>query len=142
MNDANCARGSRRPASKLLFCRMSVNKQTVEKYIEGFRKTDHEQILSCLTDDIEWTVFGAFKIRGKEGYDAEIENDAFVGHPNLKILRMVEEDDVVMAEMTVESQLSAGGTFRAAMGEVFVMQDGLIKERRAYVVPLAENDFK
>lgn len=121
---------------------MSKNKQTVEKYVDGFRKSDHEQILSCLTDDIEWTVFGAFKLKGKEAYDKEIENEAFIGKPDLRILRMVEEDDVVMAEMTVESELSAGGTFRAAMGEVFVMQDGLIKERRAYLVPLAENDFK
>jgi hypothetical protein len=29
-----------------------------------------------------------------------------------------------------------------AVGEVFVMRDGLICERRAFVVPLAENDFK
>lgn len=121
---------------------MSKNKKTVERYIDGFRKSDHDEILSCLTDDIEWTVFGAFHLTGKEAYDNEIENEAFVGKPDLKIVRMVEEDDVVMAEMTVESQLRDGGTFRAAMSEVFVMQDGLINERRAYLVPLVENEFK
>ena len=39
---------------------MSENVDT-HRYLDGFRKNDHEQILSCLTDDIEWTVFGAFK---------------------------------------------------------------------------------
>ena len=34
-------------------------------YLDGFRKNDHEQILSCLTDDIEWTVFGAFHLTDK-----------------------------------------------------------------------------
>ena len=43
---------------------MSRNKQTVETYLDGFRKNDHAQILSCLTDDIEWTVFGGFHLTG------------------------------------------------------------------------------
>ena len=56
---------------------MSANKQTVETYIDGFNKSDHQQILSCLTDDIEWTVFGWYHLTGKEAYDNEIENPAF-----------------------------------------------------------------
>ena len=46
---------------------MSQNKTTVETYLDGFRKNDHTQILSCLTDDIEWTVFGASHLTGKQG---------------------------------------------------------------------------
>jgi len=44
---------------------MSRNIDTVNTYLDGFRKNDHEQILSCLTDDIEWTVFGVFHLVGK-----------------------------------------------------------------------------
>ena len=51
---------------------MSDNKDVVRRYIDGFNKSDHEQILSCLTEDIRWTVFGAFRLKGKEAYDAEI----------------------------------------------------------------------
>ncbi|WP_281284468.1 hypothetical protein [Nonomuraea diastatica] len=29
---------------------MSRNIETVNTYLDGFRKNDHEQILSCLTD--------------------------------------------------------------------------------------------
>ena len=121
---------------------MSSNKELVRKYIDGFTKSDHEQILSCLTEDIEWTVFGAFRLQGKEAYDNEIENPAFTGSPKIRIDRMVEEDDVVMAEMTLEAQRATGEPMRAAMGEVFVIEDGLIKERRAYVIELKENDYR
>ncbi|NUT38910.1 MAG: nuclear transport factor 2 family protein [Thermoactinospora sp.] len=116
---------------------MSANKQTVRRYIDGFNKSDHAQILACLTDDIEWTVFGHFHITGKQAYDANIEGPDPVGvPPKVVITRMVEEDDVVMAEMTLEALQKDGSVMRAAMGEVFVMRDGLIRERRAYVVPL------
>lgn len=82
----------------------STNKQTVERYIAGFNTSDHEQILSCLTDDIEWTVFGHFRITGKAAYDANIEGPDPVGAPpKVRITRMVEENDVVMAEMTLEA---------------------------------------
>lgn len=30
---------------------MTQNKKTVERYMDGFRTTDHGQILSCLADD-------------------------------------------------------------------------------------------
>jgi uncharacterized protein len=33
---------------------VSVRKDVVARYIDGFRRTDHDAILSCLTDDIEW----------------------------------------------------------------------------------------
>ena len=119
---------------------MSPNKELVRRYIDGFAKSDHEQILSCLTEDIEWTVFGAFSLQGKEAYDNEIENPAFTGSPKIRIDRMVEEDDVVMAEMTLEAQRATGEPMRAAMCEVFVIEGDLIRERRAYVVELKENE--
>ena len=121
---------------------MSTNKDVVRQYIEGFEKSDHDQILGCLTDDIRWTVFGAFRLEGKEAYDAEIENPAFTGSPNITITRMVEEDDVVMAEMLLETRRASGETMRAAMGEVFIFSHGKIAERRAYVIELKENDYK
>jgi ketosteroid isomerase-like protein len=120
----------------------SRKKTTVRRYIEGFEKSDHDQILGCLTDDIRWTVFGAFRLEGKDAYDAEIENPAFRGSPSITITRMVEEGDVVMAEMTLEAERATGETMRAAMGEVFVFRGDKIAERRAYVIELKENDYK
>jgi ketosteroid isomerase-like protein len=55
---------------------------------------------------------------------------------------MVEEDDVVMAEMTLDARRADGKPFRAAMGEVFVLRAAKICERRAYLVELRENDYR
>jgi ketosteroid isomerase-like protein len=35
---------------------MSQNKLTVQKYMNAFNKTDHAEILSCPTDDVEWMI--------------------------------------------------------------------------------------
>ena len=121
---------------------MSANTDTVERYLDGFRRNDHAQILSCLTDDIEWTVFGAFHLTGKPAYDAAIEGPGFTGPPRLEVVRMVEQDDVVMAELLGEVPTDTGEVRRLSMAEVFVMRDGLIAERRAWVIPLTENDHR
>ncbi|GIE99637.1 nuclear transport factor 2 family protein [Paractinoplanes rishiriensis] len=121
---------------------MSLNTDTVNRYLDGFRTNDHAQILSCLTDDIEWTVYGAFNLKGKQAYDEAIDGPDFVGPPRLDVIRMVEQDNVVMAELYGEAPRPDGSTLRMSMAEVFVMRDGLIAERRAWVIPLSENSFR
>lgn len=121
---------------------MSRNIETVQRYLDGFRKSDHEQVLSCLTEDIRWTLFGGYYLEGKDAYDAEIENPAFEGNPTLDVVRLVEDGDVVMGELTGEVKRADGGVMRMAMAETWVMRDGLICERRSYVVELKENHVR
>ena len=122
---------------------MSRNTDTVHRYLDGFRSGDHQQILSCLTEDIVWTVFGAFRLQGKAAYDAAIDGGPeFTGPPRLDVVRMVEQDDVVMAELTGSAARADGGELRMSMAEVFVMRDGLIAERRAWVIPLQHDDIR
>jgi uncharacterized protein len=121
---------------------LSPNKETVERYLDGFRRTDHTQILECLTDDITWTVFGAFYLEGKDAYDAAIEGPGFVRSPDLEVVRMVAEDDTVMAELVGRVLQQDGSVQRLSMAEVFVMRDGLICERRAWVIPLREDEVR
>jgi ketosteroid isomerase-like protein len=102
---------------------MTENKRTVERYIDGFNKSDHEQILSCLTDDVEWDMPGAFHLVGKRAFDGEIENDAFVGRPRVTITRMVEENDVVVAEGQVRAERRDGGF----LCDVFAMANARIR---------------
>jgi ketosteroid isomerase-like protein len=121
----------------------SRNIRTVNRYLDGFRRNDHEQILSCLTDDIQWTVFGAFHLAGKEAYDRAIDGaPEFIDPPELEVLRMVEEGDVVMAELSGVAKRAAGGEMRMSMAEVFVMREGRIAERRAWVIELKENHYR
>jgi ketosteroid isomerase-like protein len=120
---------------------VSANKETVERYIDGFNKSDHAQILSCLTDDIEWVMPGAFHLSGKEAFDREIENDAFTGRPIVTITRMVEENDVVIAEGTVRAAWKAGGFLNAVYCDAFEMQNAKIKRLISYLVDLKESAF-
>jgi ketosteroid isomerase-like protein len=115
---------------------MSLNKDTVQKYIDGFNKSDHAQILSCLTDDIEWLMPGYFHLTGKEAFDKEIENDAFTGSPTVKITRMVEENDVVVAEGTVRVAWKDGGFLDAVFCDAFEMANGKIRRLVSYQVNL------
>lgn len=115
---------------------MSRNKQTIERYLDGFRRSDHAQILACLTEDVEWVIPGAFHTVGKAAFDQEIENDAFVGRPDIMLLRLVEEDDVVVAEGTVRAARADGGTLDALFCDVFVMWDGKIQKLTSYLVVL------
>jgi hypothetical protein len=55
---------------------------------------------------------------------------------------MVEEDGTVMAELSGTARADDDTLIRMAMAEVFVMRDGLICERRAFVIPLQHNDFR
>ena len=43
---------------------MSARKQLVERYFEGFRRSDHEEILRCLTDDVVWDLPGFKHLEG------------------------------------------------------------------------------
>src|SRR5262245_33878239 len=113
---------------------MSENKRIVEKYIDGFRKSDHEQILSCLTDAVVWEMPGAFHLSGKEAFDKEIENPAFVGRPTLTILRLIEENDFVVAEGKVQAQRKDGGLLNAVFCDVFAMESGRIKSLTSYLM--------
>lgn len=55
---------------------------------------------------------------------------------------MVEQDDVVMAELTGSATRDNGEVMRMSMAEVFVIRDGKIAERRAWVIELKENDYR
>ena len=115
---------------------MTKNKATVERYLDGFRKSDHAQILSCMTEDIEWEMPGVFHLTGKDAIDGEIENPGFVGSPTITLVRMVEEDDVVVAEGTVRVQRKDGGLLHALFCDVFTLKGGLIHRIRTYQVDL------
>ena len=112
---------------------MSENKSTVERYLEGFRRSDHAQILSCLTDDVEWEMPGAFHLVGKPAFDKEIENDAFVGRPTITTIRMVEENDVVVVEGRVQAKRRDGGMLDAVFCDVFVMSNARIRRLTTYL---------
>jgi ketosteroid isomerase-like protein len=81
---------------------------------------------------------GMFHLIGKDAFDKEIENDAFTGSPTVKITRMIEENDVVIAEGTVRAAWKAGGFLDAVFCDAFEMADGKIRRLVSYLVNLKE----
>lgn len=118
---------------------LSRNKEIVSRYIEGFNKNDHFQILDCLSSNVEWLMPGSFHLVGKEAIDKEIENDAFTGHPVVQITRMTEEHNVVIAEGSVRVAWKKGGFLDAVFCDVFEMENGKIKRLTTYQVNLNED---
>jgi uncharacterized protein len=113
---------------------MTPNQKTVDMYMDGFRRTDRPQILSCLTADVEWEIPGAFNVKGKEAFDKHIVDEGFVGNPAITVTRVTEADDVVVAEGSVRTQRRDGTLLNLAFCDVFEMQDAKIRRLISYLM--------
>ncbi|GAB3267277.1 nuclear transport factor 2 family protein [Kineosporia babensis] len=115
---------------------MSQRTDTVHRYMEGFRRSDHAVILDCLTDDVVWNIPGTRNTKGKAEFDTEIENPAFAGSPELAVERTIEAGDVVVCLGVGVGFLREAGPFRFAFNDTFTFRDDLICQIDSYVVPL------
>jgi len=134
MVSAGCENTTKNLPSKNTEMAMSPNKQTVQKYMNAFNRSDHAEILSCLTEDVEWLCPGTFHLTGKEAFDKEIENPAFVGRPKIVVTRMLEENNVVCAEGTVQATKKEGATLNLVFCDLFAMRDAKIKQLTSYLM--------
>ena len=104
--------------------------------MDGFRRTDRVQILSCLTNDVEWEIPGAFHVRGKEEFDKHIVDEGFVGNPAITVTRLTEANDVVVAEGSVRTQRKDGTFLNLVFCDVFEMQSGKIRRLISYLIEI------
>jgi uncharacterized protein len=113
---------------------VSERKRVVERYMQGFRDVDHDAILDCLTDDVTWSMPPYFELSGKAAFDGAIENEAAPGAPELRLTRLIEEGDVVVAEGEVQASLADGGRIDALFCDVFHFRDDRISRLVTYQV--------
>jgi ketosteroid isomerase-like protein len=113
---------------------MTKNKQTVNSYMDAFARGDHAAVMSCLTEDVEWIIPGLVSIAGKDAFDKEMSNEAFVGKPDIAVSRLTEEGDVVVAEGSVRTQKRDGTRLQLAFCDVFEMQEGRIRRLFSYLM--------
>ncbi len=116
---------------------MSARKVVIETYFGGFRRGDHEQILTCLTDDVAWDLPGFRHLVGKDAFDQEIENEDFLGSPTLIVDRLVEEDGVVVATGSGQSTRQSGEVHHFVFCDVFTFAGDKICRVESYLVPLS-----
>ena len=115
---------------------MTPNKRTIETYMDGFRKTDRQQILSCLTEDVEWVIPGAFHVRGKDDFAKHIVDEGFAGRPSITVSRMTEEENVVVAEGSVRAPKQDGTSLDLIFCDVFDMRNGKIRRLVSYLLEM------
>jgi uncharacterized protein len=113
---------------------MSEQKQIVEKYMEGFRTTNHEKILSCLTEDVVWECPGFYLHNGITAFDKEIENPNADGHPDIKVVSLVEEGNIVVAEGAVKAKMKDGSKLDLVFCDVFHFTNGKISKLTSYLM--------
>jgi len=111
---------------------VSAHKAVIDRYIDGFRRTDHARILSCLTHDIVWELYGHKTVRGSAAFDAEIENDFFEDKPVIEIHRMIEEGDAVAVTGSGSVKKKGGELARFVFSEVFHFRGGLVCRLETY----------
>ncbi len=58
------------------------------------------------------------------------------GPPEIVLIRLIEEGDVVVAEGAVRNAMADGGTLSLAFCDVFLMRDGLIRQLTSYLMPV------
>jgi uncharacterized protein len=118
---------------------MTPNKQTVQRYMDGFRATDREMILSCVTDDVSWSIPGMFDVQGKAQFANHIVDEGFAGKPVITVSRLVEENDVVIAEGSVKAPRADGEILDLVFCDVFEMRNGKISRLVSYLVTANES---
>ena len=118
---------------------VSQNKQTVQTFLDSFTTSDYAAILSCLTDDIEWVIPGVVHVTGKPAFDQQLERGI---ETTIKLSRMTEEHNVVVAEGSIRCARKDGGFQDTLFCDVFVMQDAKIKHLTAYLMETKDDTSK
>ena len=115
----------------------TAQRELVAEYFDGFRSSDHQQILATLADDVEWVIHGHRTTHGKAEFDSEIENPGFTGSPQLDVQRVYEDGPVVITTGEGRGVSVDHGPFRFAFNDLFSFRDGLITRVESYIVPLS-----
>lgn len=115
----------------------SAHRDVVERYLQGFRDSDHDAVLACLTDDVVWDVYGFTRVLGKDGFDQAIEHEDFQSRPRVSAERFVEEGDTVVVIGRVLSARPDDSELDAVFCDVFTFEGDLVSRVESYVVPSA-----
>jgi ketosteroid isomerase-like protein len=102
--------------------------------MDGFRTTDRELIMSCLTPDVSWSIPGMFDVHGIDKFAEHILDEGFAGRPIITVTRLTEENDVVVAEGKVRAPREDGTSLDLVFCDVFEMRDARIARLSSYLV--------
>ena len=84
-----------------------------------------------------WELHGHKTLRGKDAFDAEIENEGFEGSPTLAVDRLIEEGDTVVATGGGSVAQKGGDRLKFVFCEVFTFTGDVVSRLDTYHVWLS-----
>ena len=117
---------------------MSDHKPVVERYIDGFRRGDRAQVLSCLADDVVWTIHGTQTIEGKDAFEGEMAASADFGPPDLVLDDLVEQGQTVVAIGHGTLEPPGGERTDFVFSEVFRFRRDLVRSLDTFHIDLTD----
>ncbi len=115
---------------------MSANKKLLERYFASLGDLDFTTVASCMADDverIEWA--DGFPMSGvpKRGRANVIKEMEAPRKFQIRPLRMVEENNVVVAEEEVRVPKPEGGFFVGRALGIYELENGKLKRMSSWV---------
>lgn len=120
---------------------VSSNKNVVKTYMASMSRMDRPAVLSCLTDDIEWSIVTAGeRMRGKTEFEQNIGDPATMGYVRIEITRMTEEKNIVVAEGTVRISPKHGASATYQFCDIFEFESSLVKRLTTFTAQVKSSN--
>ncbi len=117
---------------------MSPNKEVAERYLDSLSRGDRPGLLSRLTEEVERVEWAdgfpnsGVPLRGKAAFNQSIDEPPGGWPLPIEIIRMTEENNVVVAETTVRVALKEGGFLRLRACDILEVENGKIKRLNSF----------
>ena len=115
---------------------MSSNKQVVQSYFDS-KGTDYSRLLADDVDLIEWVDGGPASGVVTHGKAAYVENRGARNYET-QIVRMTEENDVVLVEGVARGAKKEGGFWRVQFCDIFELKNGKIQRLSGFGVAVQD----
>jgi ketosteroid isomerase-like protein len=117
---------------------MGSNKQVIEAYLGS---TERSRVAPLLADDVEWIEWGdgvpptGVRTHGREAHIQNFGTDEL----KVKISRLTEENNVVVAEGTAVVHKKDGTTLTVEFCNIFELENGKIRRKVSFGALIKES---
>lgn len=115
---------------------MSEKIKVVEKYLESYERLDYEDIKSTLSPDVEWIAPGLFHVHGVKAFMEEAARTELTGIPEITTNRLLESNDVVIAEGIVVIKSKSEEVVKISFCDLFEIENAKIKKLISYLMQI------
>jgi limonene-1,2-epoxide hydrolase len=116
-----------------------TNKELIRKINEAFSNGNVRSVSSYIDENIRWKIIGMPVICGKEDFIKMIEMMALECSSSAEIKNIIAEGDFVVVEGSCIAN-NRSNRINPSFCEIYLIQDGKIKELTSYIVDISAND--